>query len=540
MVRGMQDTPRKRKTPNAKRHQLGAPPVHRGALAGPLAWVAAGMAIATMAVAAWRGSFAAAGADASGYLNEARLWAGAGLHVCPDVARDVGWPDGGWTFAPLGFRPATRPGCIVPTYSPGLPITMAIASVIGGDRAAYAVVPLTGGLLVWMTFVLGRRLSSAGLGIGAALLVTTSPAFLYQLLQPMSDVPVAAGWVTALVLALRGTALSAGGAGLAASMAVLTRPNLALLAVPVACVVVVMPGFSLARLKPGSTSLLAFALGLLPGIAAVALVNAALYGGPLHSGYGTLAELYDLRSAPANLLRYARWLSETQTPLVFVGLLAPLFAAHTLVLVGFVCAVWASYIFYFVFDEWTYLRFLLPALPVMIVSSLWTVRAFGAVLRKRRVTALVLALVVPGLGWWQLRQAAELGVFAVRRDLIRYEMAGKFAGSRLPRAAFVAGEHSGSLWYYTGQPIVRWDLIPPESLDRTLEDLRARGLTPHLVLEAWEVPQFRQRFAGASAIGALDWPATAEVRHRIRVRIFSVADRARYLEGATIRTRMVW
>jgi 4-amino-4-deoxy-L-arabinose transferase-like glycosyltransferase len=503
--------------------------------------MAAGLAIGTMAVAAWAGSFAAAGADASGYLNHARLWKARQLHVCPEAARDSRAPESAWWFSPLGFRPAARPGCLVPTYPPGLPMLMGAAMAIGGEGAAFAVVPLTGALLVWATFALGRRLGSAGVGIAAAALVAMSPAFLYQLLQPMSDVPVAAWWTAAIVAALRRTPRGAIAAGLLASLAILTRPNLA----PLAAIVGLLGTRGHA---PG------FLAGLVPGVGMVAIVNAHLYGGALASGYGSLSELYSWSYAPANLARYARWTIQTQSPLVFVGVLAPFVYARlkpgstsdarqkpgstsqSWLLIGFVTIVWASYVFYFVFEEWMYVRFLLPALPVMIVLS---VMVLVAVFRRPRARALVAAGIV-ALGIWQVRQADARGVFTLRPQLARYEVAGRFAAGRLRAGAFIAGEHSGSLWYYTQQPVVRWDLIPPDTFDRTVDALRARGLAAHIVLDAWEVPRFRQRFAGASAIGALDWPATVEVRHRTRVRIFSVDDRARYLAGTTIRTRIIW
>jgi len=39
-------------------------------------------------------------------------------------------------------------------------------------------VPLTGALLVWTTFLLGRRVQSDAVGLAAAWLVATSPTFL--------------------------------------------------------------------------------------------------------------------------------------------------------------------------------------------------------------------------------------------------------------------------------------------------------------------------------------------------------------------------
>jgi 4-amino-4-deoxy-L-arabinose transferase-like glycosyltransferase len=84
-----------------------------------------------------------------------------------------------------------------------------------------------------MTFVLGRRVTgSPGTALVAALLLAVSPPFMFHLMQPTSDVPAAAWWLLAIVAAHDRSWLGAAGSGAAASMAVLTRPNLLPLAVP--------------------------------------------------------------------------------------------------------------------------------------------------------------------------------------------------------------------------------------------------------------------------------------------------------------------
>ena len=42
---------------------------------------------------------------------------------------------------------------------------------------------------------------------------------------------------------------------------------------------------------------------------------------------------------------------------------------------------------------------------------------------------------------------------------------------------------------------LRWDAIPPESLDSALTFLRAKGLAPYFIIEPWEHTQFKTRFA---------------------------------------------
>ena len=70
-------------------------------------------------------------------------------------------------------------------------------------NAVFLLVPLCAALTVWLTVVLGRELSEPAAGVLGALLVAGSPTFLLQAAQPMSDVPVAALWLSALVLARR-------------------------------------------------------------------------------------------------------------------------------------------------------------------------------------------------------------------------------------------------------------------------------------------------------------------------------------------------
>ena len=62
---------------------------------------------------------------------------------------------------------------------------------------------ITAALLVWSTFAIGRTLGSSSLGLGAAWLTATSPAFLTMVKEPMSDVPAAAFWALRDLLAWR-------------------------------------------------------------------------------------------------------------------------------------------------------------------------------------------------------------------------------------------------------------------------------------------------------------------------------------------------
>src|SRR5205085_8957868 len=133
----------------------------------------------------------------------------------------------------------------------------------------------------------------------------------------MSDVPVTAWWLLAIWLVARRDHTRALLSGLAASAAIITRPNLVLLVVPLGIWVLVRAdGNRMSRL-------LWLALGAVPGCLVVARINSILYGSPLSSGYGSITAIYSVRYVWMNLARYPRWLVETETPLICVGLAAP-------------------------------------------------------------------------------------------------------------------------------------------------------------------------------------------------------------------------
>lgn len=142
------------------------------------------------------------------------------------------WPQKEWTFSPLGYRPVERSGewASVPIYSPGLPLLMAAAKLVGGQCAQFALVPLFGGVAVLATYGLGRRLGSSLAGLIAAWFVATSPVVLGMVMEPLTDVPVMAMWALAFYFLFGDGVLSAFAAGPLAALAILIRPNLFALA----------------------------------------------------------------------------------------------------------------------------------------------------------------------------------------------------------------------------------------------------------------------------------------------------------------------
>lgn len=532
-------------------------------------WIAAVLSLATLVVGLVAATRCACAADAYGYVSQADLWAAGTLHVPQPLASVVPWPAPEWTLAPLGYRPATYPGAIVPTYAPGLPMAMAAAMRISGSRsAAFIVVPMLGAVTVWATFLLGRRLDTAVVGLFGALLVACSATFLFHLIQPMSDVPVTAWWMLAAVLLFRGTDRSAFLAGLACSAAVLTRPNL----VPVVLVFLPFVGtwrttINAERAEHAEkfknplrvlrslrlTSRLAwFIAGALPGLLAVAWIQSALYGSPFISGYGKLHDIYALANAGPNIKLYPSWLWESHGPFVFIGLLSPLVlwvdsrytpqrtAGRVVTFaLAFSALLFIAYIFYSPFDNWTYTRFLLPAIPLLLLLGVWTLFVSARRLGSPAAQAVVLIAVIMIACSW-VNHVVERGVLTTRHSESRYIAAGRYIAETMgPGAMVLSMQHSGSIRYYADRPIVRYDWLDGRNLDEAIKAMRAMNRHPVLVLDDWEEDKFRERFRG-QRWGALDWPARVEFESQPKVRVYDPVDRDRFEAREPLQTVRVW
>ncbi len=351
------------------------------------------LAVAIVFVGASLGSKAAGGSDSYGYVSQAELWLSGRLDIPQPWVDLAPWPAADQSFAPLGYHPGTTRGTLIPSYSPGLPLLMALGKLIGGQRAIFWIVPLCGGLFVLATFGIGRRLGRQSTGLIAAWLLATSPPFLFMLMAPMSDIPAAAAWAVTFWCVTAGTTTSAVAGGLAAAAAVLIRPNL----VPLASVAALWFILGARRARSNRRRYLwhgvGFVAALVPGILIMAALNQRWYGSPLTSGYGTAADIFSAGNIPANLKNYTRWVSQTQTPLAFLGIAALLVPARwlwpprarratSLVLGVFVVAVWLEYCAYLTFGAWWDLRFLLPTWGFMTAGMAVVVLRATSAARK--------------------------------------------------------------------------------------------------------------------------------------------------------------
>jgi hypothetical protein len=485
---------------------------------------AAILAIVTIGAGVRWGAMVAGGADSYGYVSQAGYWQRGSVVVQEDVIRPSPWPGAALTWSPLGYRPSpNRADAIVPLYAPGLPLLMALGQLIAGFCGAFLIVPLCGGLTIWLTYALGRRVFDApGIALWGAGLMACSPVFLYQLMNAMSDVPVTAAWMLALVLTLVRRPFSA---GLAMSAAIAIRPNLA----PLAAVSLTWLAVT-ERSRNGwsvvSLTCARFVAGVAISVIGIAMFNARVYESAVISGYGTTSDLYALGYFSTNVRQFAAWTVEVETPVValaglfFVapGRLRPARIPNArLLLGGSLLVVLLSYVFYQPFDVWWYLRFLLPMWPILM---LLTAAGMEAVARRflRPAYSLALALAVLLCAWHGVRTAVDRSAFDLGRSERRYIDVARFIASHTdPDAVILSVQHSGSLRLYADRLTLRYDALDPLWLDRAIAHLQATGRRPYYVLDGGEVAAFRERFGASSQLGTLDWPPMATLGGTIAV-----------------------
>ena len=257
-----------------------------------------------------------AAADSYGYAGQARLLRHGSL--TGDDPAEAGLPLAGRAGHVDPARVHRREGTCGDgaLYPPGLPLLMAAFGAVS-EPAIFLVVPLFGVLAVWCTYRLGASLGQPLAGGLAAVFLSVSPTFLYQLMQPMGDIPAAACWLAALIAASRQTQLSAGGAGVLTAVAIAIRPNLAPLAGLIVLPILTAAGGVRWR------RVAAFAAALAPGVIALGWIQHARYGSPVGSGYGRIEDGFAFANILPNVARYPRWLTETHTPFIWLSVLAP-------------------------------------------------------------------------------------------------------------------------------------------------------------------------------------------------------------------------
>jgi hypothetical protein len=427
----------------------------------------------------WKTSFAVGGSDSSGYANEAKAIA-AGRLVQPIEALDrLDLPDRfADAFRPLAHEPGPRPRTMVPYYAPGFPLHLAAAGVFGNWAwAPFFVSPIAALLLVIATYFLGRELLlSRALAFLCAAIVGGSPILLFQGVQLMSDV-VAGLWAAAAVLfalKARSNARYAAASGLAFGLAVLVRPPNLVLLMPLA--------FALPWTLPAG---LLFVSGGLPCASFLTAWNRSLYGSAFETGYaGVLATGgFAWQFFPERFPHYLGNVSLMLSPLLPLGWIAATADGRIPGRDRALLATWfGSYLLLYSFwgpdHAWWYTRYLIPALPGLVIAAVLAARDLLRRIAQRstRLAAWIAAaflVVVAAAETWGYQEWRPLRFGNGQRVYPEAcELAARKTGGP---AVVVSMEFSGALAYYTRTTPLRWDYLKPGDFGVVVEHARQKG-----------------------------------------------------------------
>jgi hypothetical protein len=494
-------------------------PVSASAVALSPWWKRPGVLLAALALAAYAVLLAlhvgtdAAGADASGYMNHARLLAAGRLHATPRLLPGATPEDQrSMLYVPLGFVPAPDGNGMVPTYPAGLPLLVAAtAPFVGWEHAGDVVLcghALLGLLLVY-AFARAMGLSRRGAVLGATI-IAASPLYLNYSVQMMSDVP-ALVWTLGAVLAAWRSRERAGwalAAGAATAMAVLIRPTDALIFAPIAVAL---------GLSPRRWLLLIF--GGLPGAVFFGFHSFSLYGHVLATGYGNFASSFGAGWIGVTLWHYLRWLSALLTPVVLLAMGLPWLARaepRKAALLGVWVLVFAA--FYSAYDctheTWWYLRFLLPAVPPLVVGGMlvaqhaWEGRRWSLI--RTRVFVVALIVVIANSSFWNKR----LPALNIGHDNRIYPESAAWLKASLPdNAVILSMQMSGTLFYYTDFTFLRWDFCNADNRQHVLDMVRNCGRPFYAALFPFENEAALQRHLPGKWTRIAILPSELEVWH---------------------------
>jgi len=436
----------------------------------------------------------AGGSDSSGYLNSARLLAHGRLVTALRIPAEFGAHGtvNPMHFLPQGFFPAPDKARLTPTYPTGLPLLLALAGKLLGwetGPALLALLAATGALA--LCYLVAREAGvSVPLALAGAGVLAAFPVFIFTSVQPLSDTLATTWALAALFAALRAhrsrTRAWALGCGAALAMAVLVRPTNVLLAPAL----LVLIGWDCRQMG-------GFLLGGLPGAAWLGFYNHHLYGGALRSGYGDVAAAFALSYGAPTAMHFIKWLAL----LIPAVLLALPFAAWRrretrtrplLALTVVFIAIAGAYAFYEVSHEvWWCLRFILPAVPALIIAGLLGIESFG---KFRQASALLLALWAIGSSWYW---TPRLGVFLVKGYEQAYAGGAQAAVATLPKDAVVMSfAFSGALYFYSEFPVLRWDQMDAAAFGRYAALARQAGRPVCAVIFDFEEKDAFQRCPG--------------------------------------------
>lgn len=470
-----------------------------------------------VAVLVFSGTFAGS-SDSASYMNSGRLLARGRLSepiraITGIDARDYR-PQ---VFSPVGHRPGREPGTLVTVYPLGYPLHLAAASwLVGLDRAAAWVNAAAFGAAVLLLYGIGIRLELPPVATLVAVAVFVCfPVTVLAYTRVMSD-GVATAWCLAAFLSAlssRRQGWLAAAAGFAYGVAALVRPTNLVLA-PALLLTMPFDRRALSR----------FLLGGAPVAVALAVWNYHLYGQVLATGYSGMASQFRLANLWPCVVFFAEWLSRFLSPLPFILAAGGVWMVlrgdrRMLGLLAWAGAVFGLYSFYWhsFTGGWWRLRFLLPALPAVLLAALLVaddLRQRTAARRKasRLFGALVVCSLLTSVVW--PLAASSQKVVADRlwevgqRDAANVRIVHWMEQQIEPTAVILASELSGSLWFYSKYPIVRYDELTSAEFERLRRQGVATGIPVYSLLNSVDLPRHKAMYPGVFEIAGRESGAT--------------------------------
>ncbi len=445
-----------------------------------------------------RTSAGVGGSDAAGYANTARdILAGRIVVPIEAVGRLGLEPAFAELFIPLAHETGPRPLTMVPYYPPGFPAHVALGTSIAGEEAGPHVVnPIVALLTVCLTYVLGRQLGlSRPLAFAGAAMLGYCTVFLFCAVRVLSDDAAALWAVAAVVAALRSRRndLWAAAAGAAFGMAVLVRPTNAVLLLTLACALPWRP-----------RALALFGAAGLPFAVAYGAWNRAAFGSPFRTGYTHQfeGELAWSNFAP-RFARYGGWLVEQFSPLVPLGWLATAVnrkvpGRDRAMLLLWFASIFVFYCFWGPADNWTYLRYFLPAAPALIVGFLLCLQDLAGRFPKAVPRAAFAGAILAIVFFCERRvERRERPLGSGRHDVVyRDALRELVARSDGASALVVSMDFSAAVRYYTEMTPLRWDRATPEKFAVVRRQAALHGQRIYAVLLPYEVENAAGRVPG--------------------------------------------
>lgn len=180
-------------------------------------------------------------------------------------------------------------GELVPKYTPGYPVLMALGILISGEKGAFLVAPVSGALALIGAFMLFRLWSSSCAAICATLMLALNAMFLAYAAYPLAHIPntcfVVWGMYFLWKWSRAPSVLSGVGAGLCLGYAVLIRPTSGLFLIVIA---IVLCAETVRQFRSRQWRLAPFGAIILSYVACLVvlgLYNWAVFGDPLTTGY---------------------------------------------------------------------------------------------------------------------------------------------------------------------------------------------------------------------------------------------------------------